>query len=61
MKDLYPNPLVAKLAAVDSTEPSAVVLPESSVEDDAENSNGEVDRKGDLSGQTDQSSENANL
>jgi hypothetical protein len=35
MKDLYPNPLVAKLAAVDSTEPSAVVLPEGSVEDDA--------------------------
>ena len=60
MKDLYPNPLVAKLAAVDSNQPSAVVLPEDSVEDDAENSNGEVHRKGDLSGQTDQSSENAN-
>ncbi len=58
MKDLYPNPLVAKLAVVDSTELSAIVLPEGSAEDDAENSEDEVDQDGDLSASTDQSVEN---
>ena len=35
MKDLYPNPLVAKLAQTDSDVPSAVVLPENDAEVEA--------------------------
>ena len=60
MKDLYPNPLVAKLAAVDSGELSAVVLPEGSAEEDAEIAGDEVDQEGEKSAETDQSVVNAN-
>ena len=54
MKDLYPNPLVAKLAAVDSTETSAVVLPEGRSSDDSAIAQDEVDEQGDQAANTDQ-------
>ena len=57
MKDLYPNPLVAQLAAEDSTELSAVVLPEGSEEDDAEISDDEVEKEGELTASTDDSAQ----
>jgi hypothetical protein len=60
MKDLYPNPLVANLAAVDSSELSAVVLPEGSEADDAEVAGDEVDQEGEISAKTDQSVANTN-
>ncbi len=58
MKDLYPNPLVARLAAEDSTDMSAVVLPEGGAEDDVENSEGDVDQEGDISAKSEHSVDN---
>ena len=41
MKDLYPNPLIVKLAPVDSSTLSAVVLPEGDENEDTGESDGE--------------------
>ncbi len=60
MKDLYPNPLVVNLAAVDSSELSAVVLPDGSEENDAEIAGDEVAQEGEISAKTDQSVANKN-
>jgi hypothetical protein len=60
MKDLYPNPLFANLAAVESSDLSAVVLPEGSEEDDTEVAEGEVDQEGEIPAETDQSIANTN-
>lgn len=57
MKDLYPNPLVANLAAAESAELSAVVLPEGSEKDDAGISDDEVEEEGELTASTDDSAQ----
>jgi hypothetical protein len=59
MKDLYPNPLIAKLATQDSAALSAVVLPEGSDDDEAEESEGEVAQAGESTTETEQSVVNA--
>lgn len=59
MKDLYPNPLVTKLATEDSSELSAVLLPEGSDNEETESSEDEVAQEGDIATDTEQSVVNA--
>jgi len=61
MKDLYPNPLVAKLAPTDSGALSAVVLPEKDAEDDAGKSDGEQQPEGEPSVESDESEVSTSL